>query len=350
MKVLFYAQHLYYLPQFVPVAEAMSRQHEVSFGYPRGLIKAEEAILAQAIHSRGWTLYAPPESQMQAQQTDVLIIGASKGVEDLAGPSTLVVLLFHSIGLKRVYYTDTHPRINIRFIESEYHRKRCLEYTPDTEIHAVGFAKLDPIFNKTGLGDSPLFSTAGPKILYAPTFYPGSLELLGKLIPSWPREWQIVIKPHQFTITNSFYQYQLVMLRALTRSCPNVTLLPLESYNILPAFDWADVLVSDVSSTLIEFTALDRPIVACDQVHLRLHHRWRGGRYFRRRLDTELLSKINFAHHASTADLVAGTIRHALGHPDALSSKRLSGRDLLVGPSDGQASQRIKAIIEHVVA
>ena len=137
MKVLFYAQHLYYLPQFVPVAEVMSRQHEVSFGYPRGLIKAEEAILTQAIHSRGWTLYAPPESQMQAQQTDVLIIGASKGVEDLAGPSTLVVLLFHSIGLKRVYYTDTHPRINIRFIESEYHRKPCLEYTPYTENHSV---------------------------------------------------------------------------------------------------------------------------------------------------------------------------------------------------------------------
>ena len=350
MKVLFYAQHLYYLPQFVPVAEVMSRRHEVSFGYPRGLIKAEEAILTEAIHSRGWTIYGPPESQLQARQADVLIIGASKGVEALAGPATLVVLLFHSIGRKRVYYTDTHPRINIRFIESEYHRKRCLEYTPDTEIHAVGFAKLDPIFNKTGLGDPLLPSSAGPKILYAPTFYPGSLELLGKLIPSWPREWQIVIKPHQFTITNSFSRYQLAMLRDLTRSCPNVTLLPLESYNILPAFDWADVLVSDVSSTIIEFTALDRPIVACDQVHLRLHHRWRGDRYFRRRLDTELLSKINFAHHASTADLVAGTIRYALGHPDELSSKRLSGRDLLVGPSDGQASQRIKAIIEKMVA
>ena len=109
---------------------------------------------------------------------------------------------------------------------------------------------------------------------------------------------------------------------------------------------WADVLVSEVSSTIIEFTVMDRPMVVCDQLHLRLHHRWRGSRYLQYRMDTDLLSLIDFAHHAGKADQVADLVSHALNHPQELSDKRRVGRDRLVGPYDGQASQRIMTILE----
>lgn len=350
MKVHIYAHHLYYLPQFMPVAEVLAQRHEVSFGYSNRVTRQEEAILIKAITDSGWPLYPPTEAPTIARQADVLIIGASVGVEDLADPSTLVVLMFHSIGLKRIYYTDTHPRINIRFIESSYHRDRCLEISPAAEIHAVGYAKLDPLFGETPPVDPSLPTGTGPKILYAPTFYPGSLELIGHLIPSWPQDWQIVIKPHQFTYTNPFYRYQRVLLEDLARRCSNVTILPLEAYNILPAYRWADVLVSEVSSTIIEFTVLDRPIVVCDQLHLRLHHRWRSSQYVQRRMDTKLLNLLDFAHHAPTADQVAIQVSYALKHPDELSDRRQAGRDLLVGPCDGQASQRIVDILEKAVA
>jgi hypothetical protein len=350
MRVHFYTHHLYYLPQFLPVAKVMSERHEVSFGYSDRVTREEKEILNQAVTMSGWPIYGPSAAPTQARQADVLIMGASAGVEDLAGSSALVILLFHSIGLKKIYYTDTHPRINIRFIESDYHRKRCLEYAPDVATQAVGFAKLDPLYGATSPGDLPLPSREGPKILYAPTFYPGSLEILGHLIPSWPRDWHIAIKPHQFTLTNPFYRYQRVLLQDLSRQYSNITLLPLEAYNILPAFQWADILVSEISSTIIEFTVLDRPTVVCDQVHLRMHHRWRGRRYLQRRLDTELLSKLDFAHHAAAADQVSNVIQYALEHPDELSDSRQAGRDLLVGPYDGQASQRIVKMIEEAVA
>jgi len=350
MNILFYVHHLYYLPQLLPVAEALSRRHEVIFGYSTKVTPREEAILIEEISACGWPVYPPSETQAKARRADVLIIGASAGVEDLAGPQALVALIFHSIGLKRVYYTDTHLRINIRFIESDYHRNRCLEVAPDTETHAVGYAKLDPLFSGTPPVDEKLPAGTGPRILYAPTFYPGSLELLGHEIPTWPRKWQIAIKPHQFTYTNPFYRYQRVLLEDLDRQCSNVTLLPLETYNILPAFRWADVLVSEASSTIIEYTILDRPIVVCDQLHLRLHHRWRGSRYIQRRVDADLMNRLDFAHHAPTATEVADLVRYALEHSGELSERRQAGRDLLVGPCDGQASRRIMEILEKAVA
>ncbi len=224
---------------------------------------------------------------------------------------------------------------------------RCLEVAPDVETHTVGFAKLDPLFGEAPPTDECLPSGTGPRILYAPTFYPGSLELIGHLIPNWPWEWPIVIKPHQFTYTNPFYRYQRVLLEDLARRHPNVTLLPLEAYNILPAYRWADMLVSEASSTIIEFTALDKPIVVCDQLHLRLHHRWQGGRYLKRRIDGELMSRLDFAHHVPTAARVAEQVSYALEHPDELSDRRRAGRDLLVGPCDGRAAQRIREIVER---
>jgi hypothetical protein len=348
MKVHFYAHHLYYLPQFLPVAERFAQNHEVSFGCSAKTTNAELEILASEITSNGWPIYPPSEAPTQARNSDVLILGSSSDVELLAGQKTTTVLLFHSIGLKRIYYTDHHPRIDLRFIESDYHRNRCLEFAPDLDIRTVGFAKLDPLHDNTLLTDEYLPDGAGPNILYAPTFYPGSLEILGHLIYSWPSNWQVLIKPHQFTLTNPFYRYQRVLLEDLAQQCSNVTVLPLDAYSILPAYQWADVLVSEISSTIIEYSIMDKPIVVCDQLHLRFHHRQQRSRYLERRVDLELLGLLDFAHHSTTAAGVTDTIIYAMEHPNELASERKRGRDMLVGPYDGHASERIVEIIETV--
>lgn len=349
MNVLFFARHLYYLPQFLPVAAALGGRHDVSIGYSDRVTPEEETVLHAAIESGGWHWVAPSDVPARAQHADVLIIGAANDVESLAGPSTLTVLLFHSIGLKKVYYTDSHPRIDLRFVETDYHRDRCLSVSPGVETLTVGFAKLDPLFAPLWKSDSGLPSEPGPKVLYAPTFYPGSLEVLGHLIPTWPSHWQVAIKPHQFTYTNPFYRYQRVLLDDLARRCSNVTVLPLTTFSILPAFQWADVLVSEASSTIIEFNALDRPIVICDQLHLRLHHRWRK-RYIDQRIDAELLGKLDFAWHAPSAAGVAPQVEAALDNPGKLAVERQIARDLLVGRCDGRVAQRVAAAIEDRLA
>ncbi len=299
------------------------------------------------LEEEGWPLVGENELISGKIKPDVLFLGQSARVGQLAQDSTLTVLLFHGIGVKRVYYTDTHPRIDIRFVESDYRREQCLVHSPDVATHAVGFAKLDPLLSGDLAPDPFLPVNPGPKILYAPTFYPGSIEVLANHIRQWPDQWQIVIKPHQFTYTNPYYRYQVKLLTAVARSCPNVTLLPLSDYNILGAYDWADLLVSEASSTAIEFAALDRPIVVCDQIHLRPHHRLFKDRFLARRIDGDLLAQLDFVHHASRAVEVAGVIEHGLNHPNELAGARAASRKKLLGPIDGGAAERIVELVEQ---
>ena len=345
MRICFHAHHLYYLPQFFPVARALAEAFEISFTISSRATAAEAAIMQAEIARQGWGLTDEDDLKRGIFQTDVLVVGQSRDADRLAGPDTLVVLLFHGIGVKLVFYSDTNPRVNRRFVESEYRRDQCLAVNRQLPTRAVGFAKLDPLLNGELQAEYPLPADPGPKVLYTPTFYPGSLEILADLIPEWPADWQIVIKPHQFTYTNPYYRYQVQLLEGLARNCPNVTVLPLTNYNVLSAFGWADVLVSEASSTIIEFTALDKPIVICDELHLRLHHRLLRARFFRRRMDTGLLERLDFAHHAAKGVGVAHRIGQALDKPLALSDRRREACDLLLGPTDGRAAQRIARIL-----
>ena len=107
----------------------------------------------------------------------------------------------------------------------------------------VGFAKLDPLFadplapGARGLagGDS-----SAPVLLYAPTFYPSSLELmpaeLGALAPG--ARW--IVKPHFFTWTVKQYEGQRARLRAWARQS-GVEVLGPEAYDLVPLMARADV-------------------------------------------------------------------------------------------------------------
>jgi hypothetical protein len=350
MNIVFFTHHLYYLPQFIPVAKAFAGKAEISFAIFDGAGQGETDILRSEIRRYGWNLVEQKSLADKSYQADVLIVGQSRNIDQLAGPDTLAVLLFHGVGVKRIYYSDTVERIDLRFVESDYRREQCLSFMPDVETLAVGHARLDPVLKGEIGQDYALPAGAGPRILYAPTFYPGSLELLTDHILQWPDDWQVVIKTHQFSLTLPKYGYQLKMLKNLVARRKQVTWLPIEAYNINAAFAWADVLVSEASGTIIEFTALDKPIVLCDELYLRPHHRLFRQRFYRKRMDTELLNNLDFALHTARAAEVADNISLALSKPHNLSLERAAARDKLLGPCDGMAAQRIvDAILEAQV-
>ncbi|MFC1481998.1 CDP-glycerol glycerophosphotransferase family protein [Candidatus Neomarinimicrobiota bacterium] len=347
MNIVFFTHHLYYLPQFIPVARAFAGKSEISFAIFDGADETETDIMRSEIRRYGWNLVEQKSLEDKSYQADILIIGQSRDVAKLVVPDTLAVLLFHGTGVKRIYYSDTVERIDLRFVESDYRREECLSVKPDVETVAVGHARLDPILKGEICQDYALPEGKGPRILYAPTFYPGSLELLTNHILRWPEDWQVVIKTHQFSLTLPKYAYQVKMLKDLVARRKQVTWLPLEAYNINTAFAWADVLVSEASATIIEFTALDKPIVLCDELYLRPHHKLLRKRFYRQRMDEELLNNLDFAVHSAQAAHVADNISLALKNPQNLSQERTAARDKLLGPCDGMAAQRIvKAILE----
>lgn len=254
-------------------------------------------------------------------------------------------MLYHGIGVKETYYRREQMMMDIRFVEGEHREAILRQRYPDRHVVAVGFAKLDPLFNtryslkKFDLERAGL-DPARHTILYAPTFYPSSMECLADDWPATLADCNLIIKPHQYAWTLNRHRGQLRKL-ARWQNYPNVHIAGACDYSLLPFMQVADVLVSEASSALFEFAALDRPVIWCDFMKLRLGHR--GIFKFRllRRMDRTIDAFRDIAAHAGTPDELAAVIREQLANPARFHAKRQACVKELLGPVDGNASSRI---------
>ena len=105
MNIIFYARHLYYLPQFLPVARALPEAFAISFAISTRATAAEATIIRAEIERQDWRLETEDDLKRGVLQPDILIVGQSRGADRLTSPNTLVGLLFHGIGVKRFYHT-----------------------------------------------------------------------------------------------------------------------------------------------------------------------------------------------------------------------------------------------------
>jgi len=117
----------------------------------------------------------------------------------------ITAVVYHGIGVKTVLFDPRLNAFDLRCVESQRVLDELVSRDPGARerLALVGFAKLDPLFadplapGARGLagGDS-----GAPVLLYAPTFYPSSLELmpaeLGALAPG--ARW--IVKPHFFSL------------------------------------------------------------------------------------------------------------------------------------------------------
>ncbi len=86
MLICFHAHHLYYLPQFIPVAGALPEAFEIIFSISSRATAAEAAIMEAEIVRRGWRLADEGDLKSGARPPDVLIVGQSRDADRLAGP------------------------------------------------------------------------------------------------------------------------------------------------------------------------------------------------------------------------------------------------------------------------
>lgn len=153
----------------------------------------------------------------------------------------------------------------------------------------------------------------------------------------------MIIKLHGFSWTQKRYRHQSEM--ATTVSGGHVHLVPSEDYNIVPYYAVADALLSDMSSTLFEYLALDRPIIQTTFYAPRLKHRilkWR----LSERLDLERASEIDFAHLLHRPAELRQVVSDALDNPREMSAQRQRAAESFLYRRDGQASSRLVDAIE----
>ena len=348
-SVIFDVQHLYYLPQYFPVANALKESGvEVEFvlhpepGY--------DEVKAQKLDADGFQYHFIPDectalSHYQTKRVDWIIFGNVPPFS-AADKSTLhakLALMQHGIGPKACYYSVSEYPFDVRFVEGESRLTRLKALFPTKEFVDTGYAKLDPIFAGTPPPktiDQLGLDSSKPTILYAPTFFPSSIEKFKKDWPQTLQMYNLIIKPHFFSMTKKKYRNQKEKIERWA-SFDNVYVANKHEFCLVSFMQIADVMLSDASSAIFEFAAIDKPVVWCDFSQTRWSYSGLFKFRLKKRLDSDLSLFNDIAHRATSPNCANKLIAQCVQSPQKKSETRQTITNKMVGKKDGQCSQRI---------
>ena len=89
------------------------------------------------------------KTEIKKLNLDVFICGWSRyEIESYVSKTTLVVMIYHGIGVKPSYWRDNNKRLDLRFVEGQYRIDQLRKHGVDTDLVLTGYIKLDSLFNK----------------------------------------------------------------------------------------------------------------------------------------------------------------------------------------------------------
>ena len=355
-KILFETHHIYYWPNFLPVFEELKKRNNylIEASIPVRSSKNEFNALKMICNTLNINFIESDSEinrikKIKSKKYDVIIVGNVGQLNKLVNNNTIAVMVYHGIGLKQSYYNDIDERIDLRSVESAG-RYEELQKLGHDNIVLTGFTKLDRLktINKSEINlarEKLDLDTNQKTVLFAPTFYPTSLELLYDEIKVLSQECNVIIKLHAFSWEQSRYKYQSHMYKKLSNENKSIILLENNIFDIIPYYRMADLLISDISSTLFEFLPMDKPIIQANCFKLRLKHKIFNKR-FMRKLDLSRLSNIDFSYKINKPTDLLSRAFYALENPKEMSDKRRIALESHLHSFDGKASSRLVDSIE----
>ena len=367
IKILFDSFHLYHLPQFDPVIDLLSKDDRFQIFHSTAAVnKKEERELCLNILATkpGTMVYSESEEErakmIKELDLDFFVCGWSRyELDEYISEKTLAGMIYHGIGVKPSYWRDNHPRLNIRFVEGIYRMDQLRSHGVDKELVLTGFTKLDPLFSQNPGFDEKLAQSLGldpskKTILFAPTFYPSSLERFGMKLGEYTQNYNVILKPHMWTyFLDKFGEYNLVPQRNLAYDLADkfshIKLLGPEVYNITPYYKISDILLTEASSTIYEMIALEKPVIVNRFYRLKLSHKIFRYRLFKKRLSKEMNKDItNFCFEMNRARDLPQVLDTAFNE----NHKRLNivreYQKKMLYKLDGKASERVRdTILDH---
>lgn len=349
MDVTFDSPHLYYLTQYLPVYRELERRGigcRFVFYSETGMTEAARRVIRRERLPRVWMADDRQSARYyQEHPADWVVFGNKYTALDRLPGNTRTAMLYHGIGMKSDVYRPTLMEMDIRFVEGPHYTEILEHMFPGRPQLEVGYAKLDPLFGPAAQRPRLALETMGldprkPTVLYAPTFYPSSIEMMPDDLPDYFNDMNMIVKPHNFTWSKSRYRSQRDKL-GRWQQYPNCGVPDRDLFNLLPFMNSADLMISDASSALFEFAALDKPVIWCD--FLKLRWTYRGPLRYRlnRRMDASIGRYADICPHARCFDELRGLVDEQLGNPAEFSARRRAYSARLIGRTDGRVAQRI---------
>ena len=349
MKIIFDVKHLYYLPQYLPVIAELSRIGVSSkcLFYKESdteLVNVcQNAIKKEQLDAAWCDNWQQAKEFYLREKADWIVFGNAVADINTIHTVSKTVMMLHGIGPKAVYYDMPKEPMTVRFVEGQYRLNRLQQMHPSDHFIDTGYAKLDPAVNEVEGG--LLLADLGldpnkPTILYAPTFYPSSIELMPKQLPSSLQDYNLIVKPHFFSLTKQKYGSHQKILRRWAKF-NNVYVCGTADYNLVPYMTLSDVMISDASSAIFEFAALDKPVIWCDFYKLRWSYRGIFKFRLKQRVDDDIQYFEQVGWKASSPKELLTALNRAFNEPESKQTQRRQVIDKLAGQVDGRCSARI---------
>ncbi len=205
-----------------------------------------------------------PIEEARQQDFDVLVCAH---LSDSLFPRSVkrTVQIFHGVSFKNYAVREKALRFDLLCLAGQYHASRYREQgliRNGSQVLMTGFAKMDQLVSGE-LRRDELLSRLGldaskPTLLYAPTGdRNNSLEIMGELVIQsllGNDGWNLLVKPHDHPKLKVDWFEKLAPYEGATMKL-------VRDFDVIPYLHAANMLISDASSVITEFTLLDRPIV-----------------------------------------------------------------------------------------
>jgi len=340
-KIYFYVAYPYYFPHFLPISKIFE-ENNCKITY----------ILSSKQNSNNMEQIALDNELDYIFGVDNLFDNKAN-VIFFANPfprakeiSAITVFLEHGIGTKSTSFYSSIEYFDIYLTEGIQKYNTIKELYPNYEykLKNVGFSKFDDIinFNKEEKEKIFLKYNLNPNkktILYAPTFFPSSIEKMSDRFPNDFKECNIIVKPHYLSYERKKYKKQVIKFKKWS-TYSNCAIMPLSEYNIVPFLAISDVMISDESSAMFEFAALNKPVISNRYFKLRWSYYlmpWK----LNKRIDNSKEMYRQILDNANNYNETVSYTKEALINPKKLEDKRLKFSKDLCGDIDGKVSQRI---------
>ena len=343
----FYVAYPYYFPHFLPIYEELKRR---GLAARFVLNDSENPSLMKEIAQKHDLEYLFGEEHLFDGKSDYIFF--ANPYEKAKELRAKTIFLEHGIGTKSVGFYHVVEYIDIYLVEGSYKFQRLKSLYPQYvhKLHQVGFSKFDAVVNmnedeKRALYEKYRLDPSRKTILYAPTFFPSSIEKMHRDFPEHFSDCNILIKAHYLTYERKQYRKQRKRL-AHWNSFDNCTVVDVTEYDLMPFFAVSDVMISDESSAMFEFAALNKPVISNRYFKLRLAYYLHPGR-LKKRIDA---GKEKYREILDNAESYEDTIRltqEALENPQKLAPLRTAFSKEICGTIDGKVSARIVNILEE---
>ena len=286
------------------------------------------------------------------EKFDIIIVGDTIREAEKYGKAMLC-FINHGTGIKNILYRNLRRHAGTKyiiFVEGDYRVEKLQESGSlgESEVFKVGLPKLDPCFREGYFDREEILCKYGldpdkKTVLFAPTYKPTCMYEVKDHIFSETKDYNLIIKLHHYSWMGKYapHKQHRIFEKRVPKN-PHSVLIPVQDYNIIPLMYAADVLISEASSTVFDFLALNKFGIIYDLEHDKLKHS--DGEHLLTTDNREFL-KGAFVH-IDRPEQLGPAIEKAL-NPDAEMIKLADEyRNYFFYQLDGKASKRLKETIE----